>query len=97
MNKTLTFHADPAHGWLEVPAHELYFLNIAHKISRYSYTDTKKVYLEEDCDAALYFNAAKRNGWNITTTEKFTNGESFIRRLPKFTAIEGFKGKGLLP
>jgi len=84
MNKTLTFHADPAHGWLEVPAQDLYFLNIAHKISRYSYTDTMKVYLEEDVDAAIYFSAAKRHNWTITTTEKHTNHDSFIRNLQSF-------------
>ena len=84
MNKTLTFHTDPAHGWLEVNRADLDALNIAHKISRYSYQKGDRVFLEEDSDAAHYFRAAGGRGWTITTTEKFTNGESFIRNLPRF-------------
>jgi hypothetical protein len=84
MNKTLTFHADPAHGWLEVTREDLDALNIAHKISRYSYASGTKVFLEEDCDATHYLRAAAANGWNITTTEKHTNADSFIRNLNSF-------------
>jgi hypothetical protein len=84
MNKALIFHADPAHGWLEVNRADLEALNIAHKISRYSYASGTKVFLEEDSDAAHYLRAADGRGWTITTTEKHTNGDSFIRNLPRF-------------
>jgi hypothetical protein len=84
MNKHLTFHADPAHGWLEVNRADLDLLNIAHKISRYSYQKADRVFLEEDCDAPHFIRAAESKGWTIETTEKFTNGESFIRRLPSY-------------
>jgi hypothetical protein len=84
MNKHLTFHADPAHGWLEVNRADLDALNIAHKISRYSYQKDDRVFLEEDCDAAHYLRAADGRGWTITTTEKHINHDSFIRNLPRF-------------
>jgi hypothetical protein len=84
MNKTLTFHADPAHGWLEVNRADLETLNIAHKISRCSYQKDDRVFLEEDCDAAHFIRAAGEKGWTIKTTEKHTNGNSFIRNLPSF-------------
>jgi lipocalin len=84
MNKTLTFHADPAHGWLEVTRADIEALNIAHKISRYSYQKDDRIFLEEDCDATHYLQAAKGKGWNITTTEKHSNADSFIRNLNSF-------------
>ena len=56
---TYTFFADDGHGWLSVPAPELAALGIADTISRFSYrsTDHATAYLEEDCDAARFFNA----------------------------------------
>jgi hypothetical protein len=84
MNKTLTFHADPAHGWLEVTRADIEALNIAQKISRYSYQKADRVFLEEDCDAPHFIRAAKDKGWNITTTEKHSNADSFIRNLNSF-------------
>jgi hypothetical protein len=84
MNKTLTFHADPAHGWLEVNRADLDLLNIADKISRCSYQKTDRVFLEEDCDAPHYLRAAESKGWTIETTEKHTDRDSFIRNLPSF-------------
>ena len=84
MNKHLTFHADPAHGWLEVNRADLDLLNIAHKISRYSYQKDDRVFLEEDVDASDYLRAAGKKGWTITTTEKHTNHDSFIRNLQSF-------------
>ena len=84
MTNYITFHTDPAHGWLEVNRVDLEILNIADKISRFSYSSGTKVFLEEDCDAPHFIRAAESKGWTIETTEKFTNGESFIRRLPSY-------------
>ena len=49
-----TFHTDPGHGWLEVPAADVRALGV--KVSRYSYRsrDGRTVYLEEDCDAPAF-------------------------------------------
>lgn len=82
--RTLTFHADPAHGWLEVDRADLETLGIVEKISRYSYQKANRIFLEEDCDATHYIRAATASGWNITTTEKHTNADSFIRNLNSF-------------
>jgi hypothetical protein len=86
MTNYLTFHTDPAHGWLEVNRADLDLLNIADKISRYSYASGTKVFLEEDCDATHFLRAAGEKGWTIKTTEKHTNGNSFIRNLPSWKA-----------
>ena len=80
--QTYTFHQDPAHGWLEVPLTEVSRLNI--KPSRYSYRNNENAYLEEDCDLALFIAAKKALGEAYTFSEKHTNGDSFVRRLPSF-------------
>jgi len=82
--KKLTFHADPSHGWLEVDFADLDALNITAQVSRYSYHSGSRAFLEEDCDAGLYLDAAKGQGWTVNITEKYTNGDSFVRRLTRF-------------
>lgn len=84
MQKRLTFHADPSHGWLEVDRADLETLNIAHKISRYSYQKENRVFLEEDCDASHYLDSAKGRGWTINIQEKFTNHDSPVRNYSRF-------------
>ena len=82
--KKLTFHADPSHGWLEVDFADLDALNITTQVSRYSYHSGTRAFLEEDCDAGLYLDAAKEHGWTVNITEKYTNHDSFIRSLNRF-------------
>jgi len=82
--RALTFHADPAHGWLEVDRADLETLGIVEKISRYSYHKGNRVFLEEDCDAPKYLQAAAANNWQIKTTEKHSDIHSFIRLLNPF-------------
>ena len=67
--RKLTFYADPAHGWLEVDLLDCIDLDIADKVSRYSYAKGEKAYLEEDCDAGLFIETAKNNGWTINIRE----------------------------
>ena len=67
--RKLTFYADPGHGWLEVDRADLDTLGISDKVSRYSYSKGGKVYLEEDCDAGLFIETAKENGWTINIRE----------------------------
>lgn len=57
--KVFDFHYDAGHGWLKVPAIELNKLNIADKISKFSYRAGSNVYLEEDCDAPRFMGAYK--------------------------------------
>lgn len=82
--RKLTFYTDPAHGWLEVNRADLDALDIAHKISAYSYEKGSRVYLEEDCDAALYFEAAKAADWTLNMTESFTPDNSPVRDFPRY-------------
>jgi hypothetical protein len=88
----LTFHCDRGHGWLEVPREDIDALGLADQISAYSYAmaSTHKragmVYLEEDCDASRYLDAAKAAGYTLQIVEKYTDGDSPIRNMAQFSA-----------
>jgi hypothetical protein len=88
----LTFHCDRGHGWLEVPREDIDALGLADQISAYSYAmaSTHKragmVYLEEDCDASLYLDAAKAAGYTLQIVEKYTDTDSPIRNMSRYTA-----------
>jgi len=58
--KTYIWAVDAGHEWLAVKIKELQELNIAHKISSYSYMKGGTAYLEGDCDAAVFFAAYKQ-------------------------------------
>jgi hypothetical protein len=77
------WYSDPSHGWLKVHRSFLFKLDIANKISPYSYTDGVHgnfVYLEEDCDAPRLMTAAKEQGWTLVfQEEEHTNHSSTIR------------------
>lgn len=51
---TFRYIQDPGHGWLEVPRQLLAELGIEYDITRYSYVEGAKAYLEEDCDMSLF-------------------------------------------
>ena len=53
------FHSDAGHAWLAVPLHHIEELDIVDKISSFSYLNDGIAYLEEDCDAPLFFKAYK--------------------------------------
>lgn len=55
--KRFKFYSDPGHGWLAVKRQLLTDLNIADKISMFSYQKGKTVYLEEDSDAPIFIKA----------------------------------------
>ena len=55
--KTYIWAIDAGHEWLAVKMKELEELNIADKISSYSYVKGGTVYLEGDCDAAVFIDA----------------------------------------
>jgi len=83
----LTFHSDPGHAWLEVGVDDVDALGIAAQISTFSYMDHKgRLYLEEDCDAPLFINAAKAAGWDVEYTKKYAE-DSFVRRLSHYELI----------
>ena len=76
--RRLTYHTDPSHGWIEVNRADLDALDIAHKITAYSYERGPRVFLEEDQDAATYLDAAKAAGWRVTMSEIYSP-ESMVR------------------
>ena len=75
----LTYFTDPGHGWVKVPRKLLERLSIADKISSYSYSRGDSVYLEEDCDLGLLYQACDSRGFKIDLTTKHTNKRSPIR------------------
>jgi len=62
MSRHYIKHEDGAHGWFAVPRLELKQLGIESQVSGYSYQKNSTVYLEEDCDALLFFNALEAQG-----------------------------------
>jgi len=84
--RKLTFHADPSHGWLEVPVLDIMALGIIP--SEYSYIKGDKVFLEEDCDANAYLERAKSAGWTINITEAYTNNDSPIRNYARWHLLD---------
>ena len=83
--KTYKFYADPSHGWLAVKIEELMQLGIVTQISSYSYMRGATAYLEEDCDASLFFNAYKdKYGTDPKHTYKHTDNRSPIRNYDSY-------------
>jgi hypothetical protein len=78
------FYSDPGHGWLRVPYSELERLDIADKITHYSYTKGDNVFLEEDCDMSTYMRA--KNALNETVDIQVIrcNRQSRIRGYEKY-------------
>ena len=79
------FMSDPAHGWLKVPVELLKRLNIAHKITSFSYQRFPHAYLEEDCDMPIFIDAyEKQFGHGPECTATHTDRSSKIRNYPYF-------------
>ena len=86
MKNEFYFYTDPGHGWLDVPRSLLHELGIAERVSRYSYQRGESVFLEEDCDYSLFRKAMMDAGREFTTADIHTDGNSFIRSLPRYEA-----------
>lgn len=59
----LTFLSDPGHGWLRVPYKLLEDWDIDILISDYSYRTKEFAFLEEDCDASIFIDEAKKRNF----------------------------------
>lgn len=53
----IIYHNDGGHGWYAVKRKKLETMGILNNVSGFSYELGETVYLEEDCDASLFFNA----------------------------------------
>jgi hypothetical protein len=84
--KPIVYYTDPGHGWFAVKRAELAELGILGQVSHYSYQRGRTVYLEEDCDATLYFTAHKAAGTVPPYIEKHTDKRHPIRSYATFKA-----------
>ena len=84
VNRVYVFHCDAGHGWLAVKRSELVSLGILDKVTPYSYQKGNTVYLEEDCDAGLFFNAKNIGCRELPQKESYHN-YSPIRSYERFT------------
>ena len=83
--KTYKFYADPGHGWVAVKIVELMQLGIITKVSGYSYMRGDTAYLEEDCDAAMFFNAYReKHGVDPKHNYNHTDRRSKIRSYSQY-------------
>jgi hypothetical protein len=83
--KVYKYYQDPGHGWFAVKRAELIELGILDKVSGYSYIKGATVYLEEDCDASLFFKAYEmKMGRKPEYVQKHTNNSHPIRSYPYF-------------
>jgi len=70
---------DAGHAWLEVPVQELKELRIDKKISGYSYEKSGNVYLEEDCDLAIFVEAKVEAVLRPAAASILINHESWFK------------------
>ena len=75
------YHTDPGHGWFEVPKSFIKVLGIEGCISSYSYEDQHNLYLEEDCDFGVLYEACKKMNVKLEWEEKHIDGHHWIRNL----------------
>ena len=80
-----TFHSDLGHAWVAVKRAELRRLGLLDEISRYSYQNGETVYLEEDCDAALFIAKKESLGEPLTFREKHKDTDHYIRKFSSYS------------
>lgn len=85
--KSITIYTDPSHGWAKVTIKELFKLNIADKISSYSYIHKNglNAYLEEDCDLSTYLKALDAKGIQYKFKTLHTDKSSKVRSYNRYT------------
>jgi hypothetical protein len=79
-------HEDSGHGWLAVSRSMLKESGVADKISNCSYQKGNTVYLEEDCDMAIFVEALARKGMKVGYGVEHTDGDSPIRGYDRYAA-----------
>jgi hypothetical protein len=77
--------SDPGHGWLRVPYSELERLDIADKITRYSYQKGDNVFLEEDRDLTTFLEARKARNEPVKIQTVSIDRSSRIRSYESYT------------
>ena len=77
---------DVAHGWLQVPMKLIRRLNIADKITAFSYKAGGYAFLEEDFDWTTFHKAMEANGLTYSVEPEIVDGESIVRSYDSFTS-----------
>jgi hypothetical protein len=85
---TTKFYSDAGHGWYAVKIKTLVALGIADKISSFSYMKGQTAYLEEDSDAAIFFNTCKKMFFSVVTVQQSHTGRSPIRSYAPYITEE---------
>ena len=80
----LKYYTDPGHGWIAIKRKVLNDLEVADKITVFSYQKGQTVYLEEDCDAFLVMQKLSEKGITVNFDRKHTNNRSPIRNYNRF-------------
>ena len=89
MEKLFKAYIAPEHGWTAVPKRLLVQLNIADKISSYSFISKsgKVAYLEEDSDNTIFYEAYKKKfGKAPKMKAVYINSSSKIKNLNHYKA-----------
>jgi len=96
--KKFDYLTDGGHGWTKVPVKLLIALDIANKVSHYSYYRAGFGYLEEDCDTALFFDAYnKKFGFDPILRERIARERrSRIRNYDRYNKAQHILKKLLL-
>ena len=96
--KKFDYLTDGGHGWTKVPVRLLIDLDIADKVSHYSYYRAGFGYLEEDCDTALFFDAYnKKFGFDPIVRERIARERrSRIRGYDRYNKAHHVLKKALL-
>ena len=85
----LRWYTDPSHAWLQVSRRDAEKLGCLHRFSQYSYQSAKgnTLYLEEDCDAAIFLRALNESTEYLPcySIDKRSEKWSWIRSLPHFS------------
>jgi hypothetical protein len=76
---TVTVYSDGGHAWAKVKRQVLLNLGIANKISPFSYQLRDNVYLEEDNDLYVLYQALDSQGVRLKYVEKPSDRQSKIR------------------
>ncbi len=84
---TFKHFTDPGHGWFKVSRKMLFKMDLLEKISSFSYHKGDWVYLEEDCDATIFFDRYKElfgEQYTIKITQNISDNPSSIRYYEPF-------------
>ena len=71
--------SDPSHAWLKIPKS----LSFGLDYSKYSFQDTKNLYLEEDRDLGLFIQELEKHDIKYSYNEIFFD-QCFIRDLMRY-------------